>query len=382
MIPPVAVPFSAGELLKKMLAGRRSAGTTFASTLAAATGARAATFFPSGRAALSDALRGAASPGRDEVLVPAYTCWTVAASVVRAGLRVRMVDIDPVALDLDPEGLAAAPTARLATVIAAHLFARTSDVAAIAKTIAERDPQVRVIEDAAQAWPASSGPVTWPVVLSFGRGKPLPLGGGGALLDFSGDRSSERDSEPQTGGWDEALAFLAAAAFGRPATFGILERMPGLGIGTTVYDPSFETAAPHLAWRDRLGVGLMGSLTGLAAERTGNAAVLAERAAGLRGWRLTAAAKAEGPLRLPLLAPSHDARDSALARLRRAGVAASPMYPGTIAEIPALRPHLANPEATIPGAAMLAACLITLPVYPGMTLAQRTRIADALASLQ
>jgi hypothetical protein len=31
---------------------------------------------------------------------------------------------------------------------------------------------------------------------------------------------------------------------------------------------------------------------------------------------------------------------------------------------------------------MLAACLITLPVYPGMTLAQRTRIADALASLQ
>jgi dTDP-4-amino-4,6-dideoxygalactose transaminase len=58
------------------------------------------------------------------------------------------------------------------------------------------------------------------------------------------------------------------------------------------------------------------------------------------------------------------------------------MYPGTIAEIPALRPHLANPEATIPGAAMLAACLITLPVYPGMTLAQRTRIADALASLQ
>src|SRR5262249_30572436 len=155
-------------------------------------------------------LRRAASPGRDEVLVPAYTCWTVPASVVRAGLRVRLVDVDPVSLDLDPAALAAAPTGRLASVIATHLFARTSDVAAVAMALAARDPGVRIVEDAAQAWPASGGHSAWPVVLSFGRGKALPLGGGGALLASIGEGGSMQVTDPEAGGWSEAIAFLAA----------------------------------------------------------------------------------------------------------------------------------------------------------------------------
>src|SRR5262245_37855451 len=123
MIPPLAVPFSVRRLAREILAKDPPRDASWASVLAGATGASAVTFFPSGRAALSEAVRHAATPGRDEILIPAYTCWTVPASVVRAGLRVRIVDVDPVALDVDPGALAAAPTDRLAAAVAAHLFA-------------------------------------------------------------------------------------------------------------------------------------------------------------------------------------------------------------------------------------------------------------------
>ncbi len=380
MIPPVAVPFGFLRLAAGMLGFPRGAGgRDFAADLAAATAARAATLHPSGRAALSALLRDAAAPGRDEVLLPAYTCWTVPASAVRAGLRVRVADVDPVTLDFDRAGLEAAPTGRLAAVVAAHLFARTCDVAGVAASFEARDRSVRVVEDAAQAWPSGNPAPSWPVVLSFGRGKPLPLGGGGAVLHHDSCAPRSHGAPPHGGGWRGALALLAASLIGRPVFFGTLERIPRLGIGATVYDPGFDAASPPRAWRDRLGARLIASLPELAAERTRNAVRLLERAPILgKGWRWTSAARAEGPLRLPVLAPSRSARDAAIRELRASGVAASPMYPGTIAEIAELRPHLVNPEEPLPGARFLADRLLTLPTYPGLDPGDLARIGDSL----
>ena len=38
---------------------------------------------------------------QDEVLIPGYTCYSVAASVVRAGLRIGVYDLDPKTLQPD-----------------------------------------------------------------------------------------------------------------------------------------------------------------------------------------------------------------------------------------------------------------------------------------
>src|SRR6266850_7757066 len=40
-------------------------------------------------------------PDRDEVLIPAFTCYSVPSSVVRAGLRIRLCDLRPDSLDFD-----------------------------------------------------------------------------------------------------------------------------------------------------------------------------------------------------------------------------------------------------------------------------------------
>ena len=56
----------------------------------------AITFHGSGREAMRVAFAHlAAKRGRYEIVIPAYTCFSVAASAVAAGLRVRLVDVDP-----------------------------------------------------------------------------------------------------------------------------------------------------------------------------------------------------------------------------------------------------------------------------------------------
>jgi dTDP-4-amino-4,6-dideoxygalactose transaminase len=364
LVPPVAVPFGVTRILHAALRRGAAGEAGLAVRLASRMGACRATLFGSGRAALAAALRSLASEGRDEVVVPAYTCWSVPAAIVRCGLRVRLADVDPMTLDYERSSLQVQATGRVAAAIGTHLFARTSDVAGLVDFFRSRDPGVRVIEDAAQAWPDRSSPEVSSVVLSFGRGKPLPLGGGGALVRYDGDEAPH--PAVRGGGWGGALSLAATSVLQTPALFGLLEPLPFLEIGSTVYDPLFPADAPFRAWQDRLGRRVVAELEALTEARTRNASALAEAVESSGRWRLPAAARMPGPLRLPVLAPSRPARDEVIARLRRLGVGASAMYPGTLADIPALREHLTNPDEPIPGARELADTLLTLPCHPGL----------------
>lgn len=375
LIPPVAVPVRAGQVAASVLASAGQAPAPFSKLLAETTGRAGAELFGSGRAALAAWLRRAARTPRDEVLVPAYTCWSVPASVVRAGLKVRLADVSPDTLDIDPHGLDGVPFERLAAAIAAHLFAETADVAGLAGVIHARDTGIRVIEDAAQAWPRSLPSPADAVLLSFGRGKPLPLGGGGALLHSR----SEQAGSPLSGrgGWCGAAKLALTSVLSRPGWYRIPEAMPFLGVGTTIYDPGFDATAPFRRWQERLGETMLQRLPELHELRTRHAQQLSERVSDCAGWSVPAGVQDKSPVRLPVLAPSRAARDQTLSALRRSGISASPIYPGTLAEIPALRPHLANPEVETPGAAVLAARLLTLPVYPTLSKRQLDRIGTA-----
>jgi dTDP-4-amino-4,6-dideoxygalactose transaminase len=55
------------------------------------------------------------------------------------------------------------------------------------------------------------------------------------------------------------------------------------------------------------------------------------------------------------------------------------MYPGTLLDVPALRPHVVNADAPVPGARELADRLFTLPVYPALTAPEVERIGRAFA---
>jgi len=90
-------------------------------------------------------------PG-DEVIVPAFTFFATAGSVVRVGAMPVFADIRPDIYNLDPEDFAKRITRRTKAVIPVHLYGQPADMAEIMETA--REHGLYVIEDAAQAFGA------------------------------------------------------------------------------------------------------------------------------------------------------------------------------------------------------------------------------------
>jgi len=373
LIPPISVPVASREVLSSVLAPARP-GRPFPDVLRQAAGLATVDLFDSGRAALSSLLASWRSEGRDEVAMPAYTCWSVPAAAVRAGLRVRVLDVDPATLGFDAGSVESVETGRLVAIVGAHLFARSCDVVGLAREMRRRDGEVRVVEDSAQAWPLGPSPAD-AVLFSFGRGKPLALGGGGAIAHAGKPLAEEKPGE--TGGWVDAASLVATTVLGNPLLYRLPASLPFLGIGETVYEPAFETSRGMWAWQERLGSRLASGIPALRERRLANARRLAASVRDAKGFSLPALATDDGPLRLPVLAPSRASRERMLRDLASRGVSASAMYPGTLLDVRALRPHVVNPDAAVRGARELADRLFTLPAYPALKAPEVERIARA-----
>ncbi|MGZ8695627.1 MAG: DegT/DnrJ/EryC1/StrS family aminotransferase [Gaiellaceae bacterium] len=98
-------------------------------------------------------------PG-DEVICPAFTFYATAEAIARRGATPVFADIDPVALNLDPEDVAGRVTPRTKAIMPVHLFGRPAALDALA----ELGPPL--IEDAAQAFGAG-GVATTGVASTF-----------------------------------------------------------------------------------------------------------------------------------------------------------------------------------------------------------------------
>ena len=104
-LPPAAAPIYPHDILsgiKALFNGHREL-ERFEAELKDYCGMRHCFLLSSGKAALTfilEALR-EIRPERDEVLIPAFTCYSVPSAIVRAGLRVRLCDINPETLDFD-----------------------------------------------------------------------------------------------------------------------------------------------------------------------------------------------------------------------------------------------------------------------------------------
>ena len=108
-IPPAAAPVLTADLAAAIAGATRPSNTlrVFEEGFADALGVSRAWGVSSGRAALTLALRALhdLSP-RTSVVIPAFTCFSVPAAIVRAGLNVVGCDIDTATLDFDDQELA------------------------------------------------------------------------------------------------------------------------------------------------------------------------------------------------------------------------------------------------------------------------------------
>ncbi len=124
------------------------------------------------------------APG-DEVIMPSFTFVTSASAFALRGAVPVFVDINPATQNLDPEGVAAAITAKTRAVLAVHYAGVACDMAALL-ALAERHG-LKLVEDAAQGIEArwrgrALGSIGDLGALSFHESKNLHCGEGGALL--------------------------------------------------------------------------------------------------------------------------------------------------------------------------------------------------------
>ena len=338
----------------------------------------------SGTTALTLILR-AVTPGRTPlVALPAYGCYDLASAVVGANATAILYDIDPDTLAPAPESLERALEQRPDVLLLAHLFGFPIDVAAIAATARARN--TLVVEDAAQAFGAAfqgkpAGAFGSISVLSFGRGKGLTGGGGGAVFsrDPVGDELVGRIRSmlpaPRSG-WSELARTGLQWVLGRPELYGLPAALPFLRLGETVYrEPqlvsSMSDAAINLVdsvWTDSLAA---------VQTRRRNAESLAAAASESTVWgRVASSALAEpGYLRLPLRALRGSSRMLVSQQARRLGVMRG--YPLALADLPGFREFCSSPAET-PGARTLAESLITLPTHSLLSARDLTELTDWL----
>jgi dTDP-4-amino-4,6-dideoxygalactose transaminase len=378
-LPAAGLPVAWPQLAR--LAGARDPADRLRRGLAERLGGGEIRLFASGREALRALLAAAAgASGRGEVVIGAYSCFSVPAAAVAAGLRVRLVDVDETGR-LDLEALSRLPLERAAALVVSNLFGVAEPVAEAAALA--RAAGCLVIDDAAQSLGARGpdGPAGGrgdAGLLSFGRGKPLSGLGGGACLLGSGPGVVPAPAAPGPARW-RALARAAAYDLAlHPVLFRALATIPAVGIGETRFDPGFRRGPIDAASLALAAVSLP-ELDAAARRRERSALALARAL--------------EGPALAPLLPPAGQggvyprlfarardaaAREALLRALARVGAGASGFYPAALDAVPALRSHLAQP-AGYPRARELASRLLTLPTHGGL---RGARLAAARRALQ
>lgn len=395
-IPPAGTPVRFADVVSTIgapLVGKEVV-EQFKADLCARVGVRHCELVSTGRAALTLALlalKEVDGGKRNEVIIPSYTCFSVPSSVVKAGLQVRVADVDPETLDFVPESLHRLDEKRVLAVVATNLYGMPNDMQRLRRLTQDRG--VYLIDDAAQCLGGSmagrpSG--TWGDVglYSFDKGKNVTSIDGGALVTNS-DRIataiSERAKTLQNNTVSRSLSHLAKllvyAAFLHPRRYWIPNALPFLGLGMTVYRTDYPLAR-YDDWMAPLGHRLLARLDAITAQRR----VAAERYVKQLPWgaKLRPIVPREGSvpayLRFPVLVVP-ECRSKVIETLHREGVGATASYPSAINDIPQLYGLLQSDDRHLPGGRDLAKRILTLPTHAYVTRADLDRIATIIADV-
>jgi dTDP-4-amino-4,6-dideoxygalactose transaminase len=158
----------------------------------------------SGTDALVLALRALDIGAGDEVIIPAYTFFATAGTVMSVGATPVFADIDPLTYEIDVTQIKSHITPRTKAIIPVHLYGHPADMDLILELA--RSYGLKVIEDNAQAFGAScrgkkTGSVSDIGCLSFFPTKNLGAFGDGGMVVTSNAALADRMRMLRTHGW-------------------------------------------------------------------------------------------------------------------------------------------------------------------------------------
>jgi len=385
-VPPAAAPLRLSDLwhgLFGMMAPRRAIAR-IEREIGLDFGVAHVFLVSSGTAALRltlEALKGLSH--RREVIIPAYTCFSVPAAVLTAGLRPTLCDIDSSTFDFAPELLERSLNDDTICVVAHHLFGVPSAVEQIRSRCRPRG--VFVLEDAAQGMGAESdgrklGTLGDVGIFSLGRGKNITCGSGGIIVTNSSEIATaiaRRYRHVNGPSLREQLKDFASlvlmAVFIRPWLYWIPAALPFLELGRTIFPKEVPV--------QRLSGIKAGLLRGW---RTALARSNRHRSAAASYFSSRVPSRLAHPsshpyLRFPIFVSNAQQRDAIYRLSQRRGLGLSVAYPTSIDEITEIR-RVCNGKR-FPSAHKVADSLLTIPTHHWLSDNDKKAIAELCRNL-
>jgi len=357
--------------------------------------------FRSGTDALAAAVLAAceASPRLEPaVAVSVYTCPDAIAAILAAGATPVLIDLEPQSLRMCLDGLRRCvdDNPNLVAIIGTDLFGFSERWPELRQLVGERS--IALIQDAAQSlqdegcYPRElHGDIT---IFSFGRGKPVYLGGGGLALVRVGSavepflaKIHRRAAEAQIGLIGSLLrrSFYNAAL--SPLLYPWIARALGARIGRTRYAELAEIAAVPVAAASLFDAGLdrfwqsQRDCQASVVEMLERVAASAEaRVEFIGGFHRSDAYRRRRLIRCPMLVRHGVERSRLIASLLRCGVAATPMYGAILPAIERIPSGLKSQRNRFPNGSDVASRLITLPVHEGIRPSDLREVETTLTS--
>jgi perosamine synthetase len=343
-------------------------------------GVRNCYFASSGRAALSLVLQSLhrLDPKRDEVLLPAFTSFSVPSAVAHAGLKISLYDLDRATLSPDIESLRMAVNDRSLCMVVCHLYGYPCDMDNVMQVADQFG--LPVIDDAAQAMGATFagqpvGTFGEAGLFSLSRGKNISTVDGGILVTNSPRIAAELERRKLAPvGIDKHLSLVFRSAvlsiMLHPQLYGIPAKISSLKLGASFFNPEFPENR-LTSFQAGIGRRMLRRLKSINASRRLKAALLARELSSQ--VILPQIVPTADPVFLRL--PVYVSNAAAAARINR-GIVRS--YPAPLNEIDPLKPFLAN-QGTFPNAANLSRQIVTLPTHRYLNAADIREIAASIS---
>lgn len=324
------------------------------------------------------------TPKSPEVILPAYGCPDLVAAVLAQKAKPVLVDLAPDAPYMDLEQVGKAISSATVAMVGVGLLGIPERLERLSQLC--QDSGVTLIEDSAQCFPPTSSGHQWAdlIILSFARGKPLNLMGGGALLVRRNNIAWAQPIIEQFPILEMKLGFrwrvkrLVFNFLLRRFPYFFLEKLPGLNIGETKFKALEEARRLELP-EELVFSGIHHFRKRLPIHRSYVAQLQMLKQA---GWRFVAEetllsnAKSIPRNRFGILAPSTHRRDLAERALNRAGIGASSFYRRILPEIDGV-PEMAG-ASSYPNARKFSDRLLTLPCHEDVTEADIALAAQVL----
>ena len=305
------------------------------------------------------------SPDKNQVLIPAYTCFSVPSAIVKAGLKVSLCDIDISTCDFDHKLLKKAINNNTLCVIPSHLFGIPSEMENL-KSLC-KDTNTFIIEDAAQAMGGSYmgmklGTIGDAGFFSLGRGKNITCGSGGIIVTNSSeiaDAIEEYYSELESPGKIEVirefLEIVILSIFINPVLYWLPAGLPFLNLGQTIFYKDFPIkkmsgmkAGLMWYWQRRLE---QSNKT-----RVKTSDYFRERLGLKNNWKISVP-----HLRLPIIVNNRETRDQIYSDSQKYGLGISLMYPTAISRIEEIKNDFK--ENNFPAANKIEERLLAIPTH-------------------